>query len=264
VNKPFGWPAAIVMEKSTPYDYSATIPAAQIIPGLLNYHILIQQGDKYLSFPGGHEGDPASWNYLNTESWQTFVAAPLGNLSLFNATTDRENGNSYFSGPGRSGGVQYISGETTGQLAFKAATSAIRKNQEMGFQLYIGNKIKDRLPEVASYGKVVIRARMQTGQKGQLRVALINKDASAYAAYISMGDQYKNIEIPLSAFKPDSNLMVPRPYPGFQSLWFKAGSFSGLSIPQFDKLEITTVDDFTADQLNKPYGIEIESVWLEN
>jgi hypothetical protein len=264
VNKPFGGHAAIVMEKSTPYDYSATIPATQIISGLLNYHILIQQGDKYLSFPGGHEGDPASWNYLNTESWQTSVAAPLGNLSLFNATTDRENANSYFSGSGRSGGVQYVSGEVTGQLAFKAATTNIRKNQEMGFQLYIGDKIKDRLPEVASYSKMVIRARMQTGQNGKLRVAFINKDASAYAAYINMSDQYKNIEIPLSAFKPDSNLMVPRPYPDFQSLWFKAGSFSGLSVPQFDKLEITTVDDLSPNQFNKPYGIEIESAWLEN
>lgn len=267
VNKPFGRQVAITMEKSTPYDYSATIPAAQIISGFLNYHILIQQGNKYLSFPGAHEGNPASWNYLNTESWQTFVAAPLGNLSLFNATTDRDNANSYFSDPGadrRNGGVQYIGGEQTGQLAFNAATTNASKNMEMGLQLYIGDKIKDRLPEVASYSKIVVRARIQAAQNSKLRVALLNKDASAYAAYVTMSNQYKNIEIPLSAFKPDSNLMVPRPYPGFQSLWFKAGSFSGLSVPQLDKLEITNVNDTSADQFNKPYSIEIESVWLEN
>ena len=264
VNKPFGGQTAIVMDKTTPYDYSAIIPATQIISGLLNYHILIQQGDKYLAFPGAHEGNPYLWDYLNTESWQTFVAAPVGNLSLFNAKTDRENANTYFPGQGRNGGIQYISGEQTGQLAFKAATTNLRKNMEMGFQLFIGDKIKDRLPEVASYSKVVIRARMQTGQNGKLRVALINKDASSYAAYINMTEQYKNIEIPLSAFKPDSSLLVPTPYPGFQSPWFKAGSFSKLSIPQLDKLEITTVNDFSTDQLNKPYSIEIESAWLEN
>jgi hypothetical protein len=264
VNKPFGGSAGIIMEKTTPYDYSATIPAAQIAPGMLKYHILVQQGDKYLSFPGAHEGNPALWNYLNTETWQTFVAAPLGNLSLFNATTDRENANTYFSGAFRRGSVQYVAGEETGQLAFKAATASITKNMVMGLQLYIGDKIKDRLPEVASYNKVVIRAHLQTGQKGKLRVALVNKDASAYAAYIDIDDRYKNIEIPLSAFKSDSNLMIPRPYPEFQSLWFKAGTFSKLSIPQLDKLEITNVNDLAPDQLDKPYSIEIESAWLEN
>lgn len=263
VSKAFGPPAIITMEKVTAYDYTATIPAAQVVSGELTYRIIIQQGDKYLAFPGNHEGDPNSWNYLNTDSWQTFIAAPQGKLSLFNATADEGNINSFFPESGRRGGVQFVSGGETGQLAFKAATASIRKNQEMGFELYIGDKIKNRLSEVGAYSKIMVRARMQSGKTGKLRIALVNTDAASYAAYADLNDQYQNIEIPLTAFKPDSSLLVPRPYPGFLSLWFKASSFNGFNIADADKLEVTTVNDLTPDQFDKPYGIEIESVLLE-
>ena len=132
----------------------------------------------------------------------------------------------------------------------------------MGLQLYVGDKIKDRLPEASSFSKVIVRARMQSGN-GKLRIALINNDASSYAAYVAIDGRYKDFEIPLSAFKPDSSLSLPSPYPGFQALWFKASAFSGLSISKLDKLEITAGTDLNADQYDKPYGIEVESVTLE-
>jgi hypothetical protein len=263
VNWPFGMPAAIVMTKTTPYDYSAVIPAEQVTTGVLSYHILIQQADKYIAFPGAHEGDPTKWDYINNDTWQTFVAAPQSKLSLFNANADREMANPYSPGFSRNGGPQFVSGEETGQLAFRVSTNSLRKNQVMGLQLYIGDKLKNRLPEVANYTKVVVRARMQSSGPGKLRIALLNNDASSYAAYIDLSDQYKNIEIPLSFFKPDSSLSVPRPYPGFLNLWFKASSFSGLSIQKLDKLEITSGSNLAEDQYNKPYGIEVESVTLE-
>ena len=133
----------------------------------------------------------------------------------------------------------------------------------MGFQLYVGDKIKYRLPEVSTYSKVVVRARLQSGQSGKLRVALSNTDASTYSASVDLASAFKNIEIPLSSFKPDSSLLLPRPYPGFLPLWFKASSFSGLSISKLDKLGITAGSDLNTDQYNKPFGIEVESVTLE-
>jgi hypothetical protein len=263
VNRSFGAPVAIAMTKTSPYDYNATIPAAQVVSGVLNYHILIQQQDKYITFPGGHEGDPYQWDNLNKDSWQVFVAGPNGKLSLFNAAADEGNVNTYFPGSGRNGGVKFTAGEQAGQLAFSANTASIHKNGVMGFQLYVGDKIKYRLPEVSSFTKVVVRARMQGKQSGNLRVALTGKDAATYAAYVELNDQYKSIEIPLTDFKPDSSLLLPRPYPGFLSLWFKASSFNGLSIPEIDKLEITSGNNLNTDQYDKPYGIEVESVILE-
>lgn len=263
LNRGFGAPAAIPMEKTSPYDFSAIVPAAQVVPGLLNFRILIKDGDKYFTFPGGNEGDPYAWDNVNNETWQTFVASPNGGLSLFNATADRGRTNTYFPVFTRNGGAQFTAGEETGELAFRASLPALKQGQLMGFQLYIADKIKNRLPEVATYSKVVIRARLQSGQSGKLKLALMNNDASAYGASVDLTGQFKDIEIPLSEFKPDSSLLLPRPYPGFLPLWFKASSFSGLNIPKLDKLEITAGEALAPDQYNKPFGIEVESVTLE-
>jgi len=263
VNRGFGPPANINMEKTSPYDYSSTIPAAQVTTGFLTYRILIKDSDKYYTFPGSHEGDPYSWDNINNETWQTFVAAAGGKLSLFNATTDRGSTNTYFPVFTRNGGAQFASGEETGQLTFKASIPAIKQGQVMGFQLYIGDKTKYRLPEVAAYTKAVVRAKIITGQTGKLKITLIDNDASAYSADVDLTDQYKDIEIPLSGFKPDSGMLLPRPYPGFLPLWFKASSFSGLAVSKLDKLQITAGNDLSPDQYNKPFGIEVESVTLE-
>ena len=263
VNRGFGPPAAIPMEKTTPYDFSAVIPAAQVTSGVLNYRILIKEGDRTISFPGAHEGDPSAWDNINNDSWQTFVASPGGKLSLFNATTDRGRTNTYFPVFTRNGGAQFTAGEETGELTFRALTPAIKQGQVMGFQLFVGDNIKERLSEVSTYTKIAVRARLQSGNAGKLRVALINNDASAYAATADLTSQFTTIEIPLSAFKPDSCLLLPRPYPGFQPLWFRASSFAGLKILALDKLEITAGGDLSADEYNKPFGIEVESVTLE-
>ncbi len=263
VNRAFGPPVSIPIEKSTLYDYGAIIPAAQVTAGILTYRIMIGDGDKYFSFPGGNEDDPSAWDNIHNETWQTFIAAPNGKLSLFNATTDRGRTNTYFPVFIRNGGAQFTSGEETGQLTFRTSSPAIKQGQVMGFQLYVGDKIKYRLPEVSSFSKVVIRARMQSGQSGKLRVALTNSDASTYSASVDLTDQFKNIEIPLSSFKPDSSLLLPRPYPGFLPLWFKASSFNGLNISKLDKLEVTAGNNLTSDLYNKPFGFEVESVTLE-
>jgi len=263
ISRPFGPPAAIIMEKTTPYDFSAVIPAAQVNPGVLSYRIIIKDGGKYYTFPGSHEGDPYAWDNINNETWQTFVAAQDGKLSLFNATADRGHTNTYFPVFTRNGGAQFTAGEETGQLTFRASSPAIKHGQSMGFQLYIADKIKYRLPEVSSYSKVVIRARVTSGPTGKIKIALIDNDASGYGASAGLTDQFKSIEIPLSAFQPDSSLLLPRPYPDFLPLWFKASSFSGLNISKLDKLQVTAGNDLPADSYNKPFGIEVESVTLE-
>ena len=263
VNRGFGPPAIIAMENTTPCDFTAVIPAAQVNSGLLTYRILIKDGDKNISYPGGHEGDPYAWDNINNDSWQTFAAAPGGKLSLFNATADRGRTNTYFPVFTRNGGAQFTAGEETGELAFRASSPSIKQDQVMGFQLYIGDKVKCRLPEVSSYSKIAVRARLQSGQAGKLKIALINNDASAYSGTVDLTGQFTTFEIPLSEFKPDSSLLLPRPYPGFQPLWFKASSFAGLKIPELDKLEVTAGDGLSPDEYNKPFGIEIESVTLE-
>ncbi|QJD96997.1 cellulase family glycosylhydrolase [Mucilaginibacter robiniae] len=264
VNRGFGPWVFMSMNRVTPYYYSAVIPDNQVTTGVLSYHIIIQRSSNtYWAFPSGHQGNPYAWNYTNQDSWQTFVAAPHSSITLFNATTDKDKTNTYYPDYSREGGVQYVSGTTTGQLALQLLSPTMRKNEVIGFQLYVGNKLKGRLTDLPAFGKIVVRARAQSSLPAKLRIALTLADASTYATYIDLSDDFKYIEIPLAAFKPDSSLLLPRPYPGFMPLWFKASHFSGLNLIKVDKLEVTAGNDVAAGHFNQPLGIQVESVFLK-
>ena len=133
----------------------------------------------------------------------------------------------------------------------------------MGFQLYAGDKIKNRQPELAAFTKIAIRARVINPASGKLTVALIDNDGSVYAASAALSEQFTTIEIPLNVFKPDSCLLLPRPYPGFQPLWFNPSSYSGFDVSKLDKLEVRAGNDLAPEAYNKAFGIEVETISLE-
>jgi hypothetical protein len=260
VIRDFGAPLVIPMTRLTPYDYSADIPANQVTTGRLQYRIVVQSAaGAVAAFPGNHKGDPQQWDYLNTDYWQTFIAAANGGLSLFDPAADQKMFNPYMPTFSRRGGLQLVSGQQTGSLTARLSAANLTQGQVIGMQLYLGDKIKARMADMPSFKKLVIRARVPEGQAADLRIALIQTNASAYAAKAELNNEWKTIEMPLSDLKPDSCLLLPRPYPGFLPLWFKASTFSTFNISMLDKLELTAAP---ANNKTGPIAVEIESVML--
>ncbi|MEJ7682572.1 MAG: hypothetical protein WKG06_32900 [Segetibacter sp.] len=94
----------------------------------------------------------------------------------------------------------------------------------------------------------------------KLKVAFISKDGVSYAVYININKQLQNIEIPLSDLKLDSFLLLPRPYPAFQPLWFVSSSSKSFTLEDADRLQISYAPAVSND--NTPQSIEIGSVFL--
>ncbi len=264
VKWPYGGPNRVAMTRVSPNDYVAMIPPDGSANGTISYRIVVQnmKGD-YTIFPGGHKGNPNRWDDLNDDYWQTFVAAPDAKISLFNATTDQDKTNTYVPEAAKQAKIQWVGGSVSGQLTLRMSTLTVQQNQVLGMQLYVGDKINNRISDLPGVAKIVIKVRATAATTAKFRVALINQDAAAYATSAEVSTDFKMIEIPLNSLQPDSCLLLPRPYPGFMPLWFKAGSFTGLKLPDIDKLEITFNSDLNTAQLGKSAGIEVEAVWLE-
>jgi hypothetical protein len=131
----------------------------------------------------------------------------------------------------------------------------------IGWQLFVGDKVRGRLSEADSFDRLVIRARTTSGGQRRMRVGIITTEGFGFSSSVNVEAEFKNIEIPISSLKEDSILLLPRPYPGFQPLWFKAGGTTSLKLSDIDKLEVLFTDETTTQ--GQTYSVEVESVWLQ-
>ncbi len=259
INNLSGVYKTIGMERVGGYTYRAVVPVDLTTPGLLNYRIMVQEGESHYTYPGGHEGNPWAWDYYQNDTWQTFVASENGKLELFNPTHDRTP--FIFPNLWKSDERELKTTGEAGQLALKLTSKELPVERTMGFQQYIGDKLKGREAELETFKKLVIRIRTATPSPAKLRVALISANATSFASPITAEANYQNIEIPLNSLKADEFMLLPRPYPGFHPFWFKASPAGGFSLSQVEKLEVSLAPDQAAS--NQAHSFEVEAVWLE-
>ncbi|GHA76159.1 cellulase family glycosylhydrolase [Pontibacter akesuensis] len=252
----------VPMQQVAPYKYEATLPADLVTPGLIKYRIMVQTQDgKYVTFPGGHPGDPWAWDYVADNTWQTYVAASNGALELFNATQDQDI--MVYPSLWKPEERQFLTGEKPGQLIFRLAAKELTGEDVMGWQFYFADKLEGRQSELASFDKIIIRARTTNTKPVQAKLTLITDDASGYAAQVTLDNMMREIEIPLNSLKPSSFMLLPRPYPGFHPFWFKPGKVEPFKLEQAEKLEITIGAGLSPAEKSQPFSFEVESVRLE-
>ncbi|GGK82422.1 cellulase family glycosylhydrolase [Rufibacter glacialis] len=252
---------SIALEKVGPHQYQALVPAELTSPGLITYRIMVQDGARQITFPGGYEGDPWAWDYYHQDTYQTLVAHPKGALSLFNATTDRSL--HVFPNLWRGDERELTAAEKPGQLVLKLTAKELPVEKTMGFQHFIGDKLQGRESELAAFTKLVIRVRSGQPAPLPLKVTLIGQSAAAFSAQVTAGPEIQELEIPLTSLAPDSFMLLPRPYPGFHPFWFKASASEKFQLQQMEKLQVSLGQPLTGASANPPYSFEIEAVWLE-
>lgn len=252
---------SINFQRQNGNEYTADMPADQLMPGIMTYKIVLQKEENFYSYPGNYKGNPLAWDYYNNDSYELSVVPESSGLSLFNAATDR-NVLSYSSSR-RGGEARLIASEHAGGLAYRMAVSELSSAHVFGFESFFGDKLTGRQADLSSFKTMVLRARTNSLLPVKVKLALITTDAAAYAASVTLSPTFQDIEIPVSSLQRDSMLLLPRPYPGFMPLWFNADSQRIFSLTDIEKLQITIGSELLPADFNKAYNIEVETVWLK-
>ncbi len=246
--------------KKTGYDFSAEIPADVVTTGQLQYRIIAQEGNNYVVYPGNIKGNPFAWDNYQFETYNTNVAGESSSLELYNPANDR----SAFVLPNFRRGflTAYQSGSNTSNLSFRLSITEMQNQEVMGFQTFIGDKINPRISEAGSFDRIIVRAKTAPGQTINLKIVLVTKNGSAFASVVPVTENLQDLELPLTNFKSDSALLMPRPYPGFQPLFFKNASGNEVfNLAEVEKIQIITSPSLHPSN-TKAYSFEIESVRL--
>jgi len=261
ISQMFGGVKTIPMLRKTAYDFACEIPADLVIPGVLNYRIILRKGNEVATFPGNLKGNPFAWNNYHNETWKTYVAASNGRQELFNPTNDR----TVRTYPVFRKGFQtnFITCEKPEQLILSMMANDLAEAKVMGFQYSFVDKLKGRMREMNSFDKLVLRARTSNSPL-KAKVALTFADGSSVSSMVTLTNDFKDIEVPIKSFASDSALLMPRPYPHFLPLKFKVNkSGDKINLSDVEKVEVTIGEGIPASDLKKPYNLEVEGIWLQ-
>ena len=248
----------IPMTRISAYNYSAEIPADLTVTGALNYNILVKRAtDDYFVFPGNLKGNPFDEDFYNNDTWQTFIAPENGELEIFNPTDDRDIRT--YPSSGKNIQKSYITGNEPGTLILKLAANELSGEHTIGFQYFFADKLRGRDSE--TFNKLVIRARTAEAGTVKAKISLISKDASSFAAFITLTNSLSDIEVPFNTLGRDSMLLLPVSTPEFMSIWFKGSGEPGpFKLSDAEKIQITIGTDVPESELKKNYSLEVESI----
>lgn len=121
--------------------------------GLLSYQIIIHKANgDYVTFPANTKGNLNGWDNLETESYQTYVAAENAIAEIFNAALDGKNSNIY-NPDWTNGKVEYVSDENPSVLSMKLSINMPKSIQLMGFQSFFADKMTGRASDLNNFKK---------------------------------------------------------------------------------------------------------------
>ncbi len=257
-------PRPINMKQEDTYHYVSEIPANMVRPGFLSYRIVVGRSEDAVTFPGDHPGSPMDWDYYYKDAWQTKVYEPSSPILLYSAANGQRLDYS-FSFWNRGFHLETISIDDPGKFAVKVAADKLTdETHDLGWQTYVAGMMKGRLYDINTQSHIVIRARSEHARNAPLHIILVDKKGTSYRTDVTLSDQFKDYSLSLSAFQPDSMMLLPRSFPGFLPLWFESNSNQSPDFKDLQSIQVVMGPGIKPDDYNKPYDFEVESIWLDN
>lgn len=264
----YGRTRAVPMRRLTLTTAEATVPADLLYPGLLRYWVVVKHNGRSTTFPGGFAGSPQDWDYAPREHWEAPIVAAGAALPLFVAAQDQQRVE--VGGVNGAGWADYVT-SGNGQLALRLLQSppsptpipfADTAAPVAFLRAYFGDRLAQRAPEVGTFRELVIRGRRGAGA-GRARLVLTTRDAAAYVAEVELGDDLQEVRVPLSAFRPGAQLLLPRPYPSFLPLSFQTAGPATLPLAQAEVLQVLLEPAATPVPAANPRPfLDLESIYL--
>lgn len=248
------WPSGyqkttnFVMEKIGNFQYKVTIPANNIYGHSFNYYIVVYTEDGSVVFPDNAKGNPIDWDFVPKERYTIKIIEPEPILVLFDASQELQND---FLWPNWRG---YRFEKTTYKLpshnVLKVETNTQQTEKEdFTFKILVNKIIHHEANNVNSVDSIFVEAASSTSENQRVQIALQLQNGLVFGKIIELTPEMQPFTIPFSELKPVRQVLLPRPYPGFQAYWF-----SSLESPLFDKHAVEAVQ----------ISIEPNTKWNEN
>ncbi|MCG8308709.1 MAG: membrane or secreted protein [Cytophagales bacterium] len=249
------------MEKTDAFAYRASIPDSLVRTGRLHYAISVKDGeDGEIIYPGAVRGPVKRWDYYNPEVYTVKVLPEASEIQLFHAGSC-SGMNTFREGPYLKVRTEPsdVSGKTFLEVSH-SGTGSNRKQPEVlyAFDHYIGAQIEGAGRYAGDYTQLKLTGKATGDHPALIKITLIDKDAHAYSAELTLTDREGEYILSLGDFAEDKMLLLPKGYPGFLSPWYRHKESKPLRVGDVEKIQLVVPGEQNGEGLR----FELESITL--
>ncbi len=241
------------------FDYSATIPGSQLLPGELRYFIVVDGSGGSVTYPSEFAGVPTDWDFYGPP-WEVRVVAPGAPVLLFDAARD---------GPGltyqsRERRYRTVVSEQPGSSALQVMARDLDLGEhDESIRYFFKGRVGGRTAELSTARQLVLFGRSATNQPCPVQLALVTSDGIAYGARVVVGRKYARYTVPLGNLAQVRSPNIPHGYPVFIDYWSSTKVKIPFAPSQSESLLISIGPGMPPAELGGDHGIEVERVWVE-
>lgn len=254
------------------YEYTATIPAAELREGPHEFVITTYRDGLATTYPDGQRHQPWDWNYTGRNAWKVTVVPPSAPLRLFDPATDlRRLAFTRIGDAGRNGLFQVSLSSVTGRPTFRFPLPRDRNGwspPDYAASLVVAERVRARKETIA--GAEAVRLRLRgLGASQTLHVTLMENDGTSWVAALKVDSAWSEASLPLTSFTIGRGVLVPQGFPGEWNYWVGAAAGRGGAgdrprLERLERLQLSLRREDAGPSVPEAYGVEVEWVTLES
>ena len=262
------WPEKISMQKTATYTYTAEIPGNSINEGIFRYYISYTQKGKSITYPSIVDGIPYDWDFYG-QPYKINVVKPDYPTCLFDASSDGEK----ILWPGGRYHVSIFPSETPGKMVVKATISKLgavdqdnmdaEPTHDFSFKYFFKKDIQERIPDLTSFKKIVIRGYSLMEKPCPIQIALVTDEGIAYGDTVILKPDVKDCIINLKDLKKVKTVNLPAAYPSFMPYFFNNKINKPFDITKTENIQFSIGPGIPESDYNQEHSIAIETIYLE-
>jgi hypothetical protein len=253
------------MTKKGIFGYEVVIPKNKIYSESFDYYVVITTDKKQLTFPDHREGSPANWDFVSDESYHTKIVEKEPMIILLDVLDDSSKS---FLWPRQWGAIPYKIEKTSHKDASKNYLNVYADDidaaiPDVTFKVLVNDVIKREQHNLEQATGIVVIASSGSQKNQKVQIGLQLKNGQVFGKVIELTPEKKDIRISFDELKQVSQVLLPRPYPPFQSYFLKSTENASFDVNTIEALQISIGPEIEKENYTAPQQVLFYKIYLK-
>lgn len=246
------------------FRYEVILPNTKILKEILNYYIVVNTSKAQITFPEKVSEHPVDWDFVSTQTYRTKIVEKEPIVVLYDILKDNSKN---FLWPRQWHAMQYKIQKKLHKVATKNylsvyTDSLTKKIPDLSFKILLNDIAKRSQHYLVKTTSIVVTAFTGAKKRQKVQVGLQLKNGQVFGKVIELTSDKKDITIPFHELEKVSQVLLPKPFPPFQSYFSNSLANSTFDVKDIEALQISIGPEIKKENYNKPQQIFINKIVL--